>query len=67
MKMKYIDIALTAVFTVVVLILLFLHGCSIDIIIALVSAAVLIVSVVVSLVQYRKIKELQKTEVELQK
>ena len=57
--MKYVDIIVGAVSLALVTVLMFMKGCSVDLIVSLVFAAVLIVGIVTTVIQNRKIKALK--------
>lgn len=59
MKMKIVDIAVTVVFVVAIIALIFLWGCHVDPVITIIAGVVVVASGILKYVQYKKLKDMQ--------
>jgi len=62
MKMKYVDMSVTILFVVALFIIYFFWGCHLDLYVTILACLMIAVSVLVTYVQNRKIKELSGEE-----
>lgn len=58
MKMKYLDMAVTAIFILSLFVIYFFWGCEIDLYITVLAVLVIAVSVLTTRFQYKKMNEL---------
>lgn len=61
-KMKWIDIAVPALFVLALVVLYFFWGCHLDLYVTILAAVILGVTVLTTYIQYKKLDKLQKNE-----
>ncbi len=64
MKMKLIDIAVPAIFVIALIIIYFFWGCQFDLYIAILAGIVVLVTVLTTYMQNKKITELEEAKAE---
>ncbi len=64
MKMKFVDIAIPVVFVLALIVIYFFWGCKLDLYITVLAGVVVLVTVLTTYVQYKKLKELEEVRTE---
>lgn len=64
MKMKFVDIAIPVVFVLALIVIYFFWGCKLDLYITVLAGVVVLVTVMTTYVQYKKLKELEEIRTE---
>ncbi len=59
MKMKFLDIAVPAIFILALIIIYFFWGCKLDLYMTILAGIVVIVTVLTTYLQHKKIKDLE--------
>lgn len=62
MKMKYVDIGVSALFIAALIVIYFFWGCHLDLYVTVLAAVVIAVTALTSYMQYKKMKELESPE-----
>lgn len=66
-KMKYVDIAVSAVFVLALVVIYFFWGCKLDLYVTVLAGIVIVASGAATYVQNKKIKEMSPNEEHLEK
>ncbi len=59
MKLKGIDIAVSVIFVLALVVIYFFWGCKLDLYVTIFAAVVFVITGIIKVMQYRKIKELE--------
>lgn len=59
MKMKFVDVAIPVAFVLALIVIYFFWGCKLDLYITVLAGVVVLVTVLTTYVQYKKLKELE--------
>lgn len=62
MKMKYVDISVSVLFVLALIVIYFFWGCEIDVYAAIIAGIVLVITGLVTYIQYKKMKELTENQ-----